>query len=113
MTITLEGISLHVSNFEESYNFYAQLPGVEVITQRPGEFVRFKIGDGFLHLVKLQKPGFHIEINTSDVETVHQELLNSGFTPTDPKSHPWGKRDFNLVDPNGNLLEFGAMEREA
>lgn len=110
MTIALEGISLHVSNFEESYAFYAQLPGVEVVTQRPGEFVRFKIGDGFLHLVKLKTPGFHIEVNVSDVESVHQELLNSGFKPTAPQLHPWGKRDFKLVDPNGNLLEFGIFE---
>lgn len=106
---TLEGISLHVADVERSVEFYLKLPGVELVHQRRDEFARLKIGDGFLHVVRLPKAGFHVEINVDDVEAYHSDVLSAGLSASRPQRHPWGKTDFHLTDPDGNILEFGKM----
>jgi catechol 2,3-dioxygenase-like lactoylglutathione lyase family enzyme len=109
MNATLEGISLHVADVEHSLEFYLKLPGAELVYRRADEFARLRIGTGFLHLVRLPKPGFHIEINVDDVQMAHDQSVAAGLAPSHLTRHPWGKTDFHLTDPDGNILELGAM----
>ena len=44
--ITLEGLSLHVSDVERSIEFYSRIPGAQLVGHRPGQFARFQIGTG-------------------------------------------------------------------
>ena len=112
--VSLEGLSLHVADVEQSIAFYTRIPGAEVLQHRPGQFVRIRIGSGYLHLVQL--PGqkrFHMEFDAENVQSMYEQLREAGLSVTTPKTHPWGKTDFRLVDPDGYSLEFGGMEAPA
>ena len=80
---------------------------------RPGQFARFRIGSGSLHLVPLGKVGFHLEFDIEDINGAHKQLAAAGLNPGKPQHHPWGKTDFRLLDPDGNVLEFGAVDPRA
>lgn len=112
MNPSLEGISLHVTDVEQSIAFYARIPGAVLVQHRPNQFARFKIGEGSLHLVQLPgKNRFHVELDTTDVNGLYEHLRANGMEPASPpQHHPWGKHDFKLVDPDGNWLEFGKYE---
>jgi len=113
MIASLEGLSLMVSDLEKSIAFYSQIPGAELEMQRPGQFARFRIGTGSLHLVQLGgKLGFHIEFDTTNVDSTYEQLRSVGLKPSRPQHHPWGKTDFRLIDPDGNALEFGGVDAQ-
>ena len=47
-------------------------------------------------------------IYVSDADTLHAELLQAGaHVLGEPTDHPWGLRDFVVVDTDGNRLTFG------
>jgi catechol 2,3-dioxygenase-like lactoylglutathione lyase family enzyme len=104
---SLDTISLHVTDVEKSIAFYSQIPGAEITLHRPGQFAEIHIGKGTLHVVQLPGPTrFHLELETDDLNGMHEYLRNAGLQPTTPTRHPWGKTDFKVKDPDGNLLEF-------
>lgn len=42
-----------------------------------------------------------------DADALYNELLAKGANiPTPPVSHPWGLREFHVVDPEGNRISF-------
>lgn len=54
-----------------------------------------------------------IAIFVEDVDALYAELRARGArAPTPPKDYPYGMRDFNVIDPDGNQLTFG-MSTEA
>ncbi|MBA2284100.1 MAG: VOC family protein [Ktedonobacteraceae bacterium] len=109
--VSLEGLSLHVSDLEQSIAFYTRIPGAELLQHRAGQFARVRIGTGYLHLVQL--PGqkrFHMEFDAQNVQEMYEQLCAAGLPASTPKKHPWGKTDFRLIDPDGYALEFGGME---
>ena len=112
-TISMEGISLQVKDLETSMAFYAKLPGISMEFHRPGSFVRYRLGDGFIHLLQMNTAHkFHMELNTPDVQEAYDALKQAGLSPSTPKQHPWGKKDFKLMDPDGNCLEIGLYTGE-
>lgn len=101
------GLTLHVEDVERSREFYERIPGAELAAHRPGQFALFAIGGGLLGLLQLSRAGFHIEIDVADLDAVHRQLVEAGLRPASaPRRRPWGERTFNLVDPDGNVLEF-------
>jgi catechol 2,3-dioxygenase-like lactoylglutathione lyase family enzyme len=111
MNITLEGLSLQVSDLNQSLAFYTRIPGAVIEEQRGDQFARVRIGDGAIHLVNVGgKTGFHLEFNADNLTDTHEELQTAGLEPSRPQHHPWGKTEFHLTDPDGNVLEFGAFE---
>lgn len=107
MKASLDTVSLHVADVEKSIEFYSRLPGAEVVLHRPGQFAEIRLGAGRLHVVQLPGPiRFHLEMETDDLEAMHEYLRAQGLQPTTPTRHPWGKVDFKVKDPDGNLVEF-------
>jgi predicted enzyme related to lactoylglutathione lyase len=48
------------------------------------------------------------EVFVSDVDALYEELLAKGARILGaPVSHPWGIREFKVVDPEGNRITFG------
>ncbi len=114
MNVSLEGLSLQVTNLDQSIAFYTRIPGAVLEEHRPGQFARVRIGEGVVHLVNVGgKQGFHIEFNTESINETHSQLHATGLEPSRPQRHPWGKTDFRLTDPDGNVLEFGAFEGQS
>ena len=111
MSINLGGITLHVQDVERSLEFYARIPGAELVVHRPGDFALLKIGNGRLGLLKHGAHSFHIELDTNDLDRMYQQLLDAGVkTQGPPSRRPWGERDLLVLDPDGNMLEFGLSE---
>ncbi|MGO8672609.1 MAG: VOC family protein [Capsulimonadaceae bacterium] len=105
---SLEGLTLHVANLEKSVEFYSKVPGAELVMQFPGQFAMFRIGKGRLGLLQHSGTKFHVEIETDDLDTMHEELIAAGIVPDEPPTvRSWGERDFRVTDPDGNMLEFG------
>lgn len=52
-----------------------------------------------------------VYIRTNDIDAVYQTLLDNKVA-IHPNGHlatkPWGQREFSLLDPDHNLLTFGA-----
>src|SRR3979409_1718934 len=104
---SLEGLTLHVRDVELSRAFYSRIPGTELLAHRPGEFCLFRIGAGMLGLLQMRRVGFHLEVAVPDLEGTHAALRAVGLEPVGPpRDRPWGERTFELVDPDGNRLEF-------
>lgn len=110
VTASLEGLTLHVADLERSLEFYNKVPGARVLDHRPGVFAMLQIGKARLGLLaRAQNLGFHLEIETEDLEAMYAQLQAAGIEPkTSPTKKPWGEVDFTVADPDGNLVEFGA-----
>jgi len=55
-----------------------------------------------------------VGFNVDDVDVEYQRLLPSGAEIlNEPKTHPWGARSFQFKDPDGNILNFRSMPKEA
>jgi catechol 2,3-dioxygenase-like lactoylglutathione lyase family enzyme len=105
--ITFRGLTLHVEDVERSRDFYERIPGAVLAGHRPGQFALLEIGGGLLGLLQLPKRGFHIEIDATELDAVHEQLVKGGIRPASaPRDRPWGERTFNVIDPDGNVLEF-------
>ena len=107
MTISLVGLTLHVADVERSLNFYKRLPDSSIIFHMPGKFALLRVGTGRLGLLQDQKRPFHIEIDCQDLDITCALLKESGFQLDGPTARAWGERDALVVDPDGNLIEFG------
>lgn len=105
--VWLEGVTLQVADVERSRKFYQQIPGAELEHHRPGEFALFRLGAGMLGLLGFGAPGFHLEISASDVGQLHHQLTGTSLQPQGPpEDRHWGERTFDVIDPDGNRIEF-------
>jgi catechol 2,3-dioxygenase-like lactoylglutathione lyase family enzyme len=107
--VSLEGLTLHVADLERSLAFYNRLPGAVVEFHKPGLFAMVRIGRGRLGLLQRAAGRFHIELEVDDLDGFYAEVRHAGIEPKGPPvRHPWGERDFQVVDPDGFVLEFEA-----
>ena len=106
MTVSLVGLTLHVSDVDRSVEFYRRLPGAAVMFHLPGRFAMLRLGQGRLGLLADQKRPFHVELEVSDLQAAAADLRGLGFEIDGPTRRQWGEEDVLLVDPDGNLLEF-------
>ena len=115
MSVSLEGVSLHVADVERSIQFYSRIPGAELLIHEPGKFARFRMGSGHLHVVHLpeEERNFHVEMGTEDLDQLYTQLKTLGIEPEGPpNARPWGIRDLHVIDPDGNVLEFSGPHDE-
>ncbi len=108
MTVSLVGLTLHVSDVDRSLEFYRRLPGASVLFHLPGLFALLLLGQGRLGLLADQKRPFHVELEVPDLDAAAVELQRLGFDIDGPTQRQWGERDVLVRDPDGNLLEFAA-----
>jgi catechol 2,3-dioxygenase-like lactoylglutathione lyase family enzyme len=108
MTVSLVGLTLHVSDVDRSVEFYRRLPGAAVMFHLPGRFAMLRLGQGRLGLLADQKRPFHVELEVSDLQAAAADLRGLGFEIDGPSRRQWGEEDALLVDPDGNLLELAA-----
>lgn len=109
---SLEGLTLHVAELEKSLDFYRRIPGAKLVHHRPGQFAMLLIGKSRLGLLQLNHGKFHLEIETPDLDVMYEQLKAVGLEPESPPTdRPWGERDFNVTDPDGNIVEFGASHQ--
>jgi len=109
MDLSLAGVTLHVSDVEQSLAFYQRLPGAEVIVHIPNRFALLRFGGARLGLLNNRSRPFHLEFECTDLDSTYERFQQLGI-PTEgpPTVRAWdGERDFLLVDPDGNVVECG------
>jgi catechol 2,3-dioxygenase-like lactoylglutathione lyase family enzyme len=105
--VSLAGLTLHVADLERSLAFYTRIPGATVEVHRPGLIAILRIGQGRLGLLQRAAGRFHVELEVDDLDALYEGLKQAGIEPKGPPvRHPWGERDFSVVDPDGFVLEF-------
>jgi len=76
---------------------------------REGQFAKFKIGDGHIQVVAipLTEKSFHIEMNAPDLQALYDKLKAAGIVSDGPPTErSFGRTNFRVHDPDGNILEF-------
>ena len=109
MGTSLEGVSLHVADVEKSVSFYSKLPSAQLVMHRPGQFAKFKLGEGHIQVVAIppEEKSFHIEMNAPDLHVLYENLKAAGIEPDGPPTkRSFGRTNFRVHDPDGNILEF-------
>jgi uncharacterized glyoxalase superfamily protein PhnB len=105
------------SDLSKTYAFLKQL-GFD--TQKSDDGVRVKMGDFTLAFIDENKTGIKNEsgmkpkgtgiytyVEVDDVDQYFEEIKKNGVTPrTEPKTWPWGKREFVVKDPDGYKFVF-------
>jgi len=112
MKVVFESVSLHVADVEKSVAFYSRLPGAEVVMHRSGQFAKFKFGAGHIQVVAMpaEDKSFHIELDAADLHALYDELKAAGIEPEGPPTKQFfGRVQFRLRDPDGNILEFDTL----
>lgn len=58
-------------------------------------------------------PGAAVRIETTELDTFHQQLLGKQYTFARPgvEDMPWGAREMSIKDPFGNRLTFTSPSR--
>lgn len=107
MGVSLVGLTLHVADVERSVSFYKRLPDTSVLFHMPGKFALLSVGTGRLGLLQDRKRPFHIEVDCQDLDATCALLKEAGFQTDGPTTRTWGERDVLVIDPDGNLVEFG------
>ena len=112
METSLAGLTLHVQDLERSVAFYSRIPGANLVVHHAGQFAMFRFGRGRLGLLQLDLPRpFHVEMEVPDLDAVYKQLGEAGIEPESPPTdRAWGERDFRVIDPDGNILEFDAAD---
>jgi RimJ/RimL family protein N-acetyltransferase/uncharacterized glyoxalase superfamily protein PhnB len=56
-------------------------------------------------------PGRMYFMADARIDELHETFVSNGVEIQDPpETHPWGMREFSLVDPNGHVLRFGTRD---
>ena len=112
MQTSLAGLTLHAQDLERSVAFYSRIPGANLVVHRAGQFAMFRFGQGRLGLLQINLPRpFHIEMEVPDLDAMYQQLRAAGVeAQSPPTNRSWGERDFHVLDPDGNILEFDAAD---
>ncbi len=100
---------LAVSDIQKSIGFYTEMLGFEVDFNY-GEYAGIRRDDVSLHLG--QSSGAEvgqgkIYLMCDQVDDYYAEVTSKGVeSKWAPKDYPYGRRDFEIVDPDGNSLAF-------
>lgn len=104
-------VSVNVEDVEEAVNFYTEVLGLTLRSDRPDfgfDGAWLDVGAEQLHLIKGQVPpasGQHFAVRVDDMDQVVKEIRSRGLEVSDPV--PVGRnRQAFLSDPAGNGIEL-------
>ena len=104
---------LHVKSLGESLKFYTDVLGFDE-EFRYGDYAGVRSGEALIHLSAHStntKPAGsgHVYIFCDDVDSYYAEITAKGAqAKSEPRDYPYGMRDFEVVDVDGNFLAFGS-----
>jgi catechol 2,3-dioxygenase-like lactoylglutathione lyase family enzyme len=116
MTVTGAATIFTVSNLERSLGYYRDVLGFRVVFTygEPRTYAGVAMDGLSLHLqaasTTWRSPGHGAAyVFASDVDDLHDRLYAAGARIVKPpETYAYGMRDFDVKDPDGNLLTFGA-----
>ena len=108
--VTLQSVSLHVADVERSVAFYTKLPGAAGADSPSRSVRKNQVRRGLypgVHGGPPKEKEFHIELNAPGPAALYDELKAAGIEPDSPPTkRRFGRIQFQVHDPDGNILEF-------
>ena len=110
--ITLDHVSLQVSDLERSRDFYRNVFGLSVNTNpRPDDEVRLDLGEnGFVVLRRFSPAGrldhLALKLEGFNKTSVTQQLRGLGIAPIDEPNTSPTRGGFHVVDPDGLKIQL-------
>jgi len=121
-------VGLFVENVENMVQFYRDILGFETDWDG-GPYASFKVKDGGLFMFDRKQfaeamgqpytppKGFNLTMEVgigvpskADVDSEYARLMALGVRSLqEPKTMPWGQRNFWIADPEGNYIEVGSF----
>jgi len=109
--LAIHHVAINVSDVPKSVDFYTDVLGGELRTDRPdfglgGAWI--DLGGQQVHLLEAPVPrnlGQHFAIRVGDLDTVVAELRSKGVDIADPVDSGPNRQTF-LNDPSGNAVEL-------
>jgi catechol 2,3-dioxygenase-like lactoylglutathione lyase family enzyme len=104
---------LHVRSLHASQRYYRDALGFKIDWEHgdPPDFGSVSRGDSMLFMCQgcQGNPGSWMMIFTPDVDRLHDELARRGaIIKLPPTNMPWGMREMQVADPDGNVIRFGS-----
>jgi catechol 2,3-dioxygenase-like lactoylglutathione lyase family enzyme len=104
---------LHVADFRASQRYYHDVLGFHLDWDHgePADFGAVSRGDTVLFLCHgcISPPGAWTMVFTAHIDRLHDELAGKGAIIREPPTDkPWGLREMQVADPDGNVLRFGS-----
>jgi catechol 2,3-dioxygenase-like lactoylglutathione lyase family enzyme len=109
-SISLRFVALRTADLDRSREFYANLLGLNVCGEKPGQFVQFAVGDAAvcMDLADGEEPPAAI-LAVRGLEQLCQRLEDAGVSVTRSSEESVG--DYVVVhDPDGHELVFEPAE---
>jgi catechol 2,3-dioxygenase-like lactoylglutathione lyase family enzyme len=103
---------LHVRNLRASQRYYRDALGFKIDWEYgdPPDFGSVSRGDAALFMCQgcQGNPGSWMIIFTPNVDRLHREIADKGaIIKLPPTNMPWGMREMQVADPDGNVIRFG------
>jgi catechol 2,3-dioxygenase-like lactoylglutathione lyase family enzyme len=104
---------LSVASLHASQRYYREALGFKIEWEHgePPDFGAVSRGDSVLFMCQgcQGNPGSWLMIFTRDVDRLHAELVGRGaIIKRPPQNMPWGMREMQVADPDGNVIRFGS-----
>jgi catechol 2,3-dioxygenase-like lactoylglutathione lyase family enzyme len=108
---------LHVRDLAASQRYYRDQLGFKLdwTDGEPPDFASVTRGGTqlFMCLRCQGNPGSWLWVTTPDVDRLHAELVERGaHIKATPANMPWGVREMQVVDPDGNVLRIASPIKE-
>lgn len=121
MKINSASVILQVQNLSASLAFYVDVLGFtrEFVYGDPPFYGGVKRDDTVIHLSASPESNRRLGLGSvyvfcDEVDTFYSEVKRKGAEITSPlNTYPYGMRDFQLKDPDGNLICFGCPVEES
>jgi catechol 2,3-dioxygenase-like lactoylglutathione lyase family enzyme len=126
--VRLDGLTLSVASVRRSMKFYGETLGFKIVVDAAPDFALVRVGGmggGTIGLLALKhvvgrrpmsvtpamRAAVHVELSTSDLDRLYQELVGRGVEfDGPPHDEPW-ERVTRARDPDGYTLEFAQGKR--
>jgi catechol 2,3-dioxygenase-like lactoylglutathione lyase family enzyme len=104
---------LHVASLHASQRYYRDALGFHIDWEHgdPPDFGAVSRGETVLFMCQgcQGNPGSWMMIFTSNVDELHAEIARNGaIIKQPPRDMPWGLREMQVADPDGNVIRFGS-----
>jgi len=103
---------LSVRNLHASQRYYRDALGFKIDWEHgdPPNFGSVSRSDGVIFLCQgcQGPPGAWMMMFAQDVDRLHEEFVRRGaIIKMPPTNMPWGMREMQVADPDGNVMRFG------
>lgn len=115
MEILISNTIIYCKKWQETFDFYKDVLGLEISYERPGWFVEFRVNPkshlsladaAHCSIEAAEGKGITLSFFVADLLATREHFLARGVEATDIRAQSWRAPWFYVWDPEGNRIEF-------